>query len=101
MMMFQDVTGEFCWGTVWARPTLGKKIRAALSPGMTAPKARPARARFDVLFAAQVYSFRNSKRGRTFHRRDLIPHRHVRPGSIQKWGEIQCLPSYQPVRHSH
>ncbi len=40
MMMFQDVTDEFCWGTVWARPALGKKVRAALSLGMTAAQSQ-------------------------------------------------------------
>lgn len=40
MKMFQDVTDEFCWGTVWARPALGRKIRAALSLGMTAAQSQ-------------------------------------------------------------
>jgi alkylhydroperoxidase/carboxymuconolactone decarboxylase family protein YurZ len=40
MMMFQDVTDEFCWGTVWARPVLGEKMRAALSLGMTAAQSQ-------------------------------------------------------------
>lgn len=40
MMMFQDVTDEFCWGTVWARPALGNRIRAALSLGMTAAQSQ-------------------------------------------------------------
>ena len=40
MMMFQDVTDEFCWGTVWARPALGMKIRAALSLGMVAAQSQ-------------------------------------------------------------
>jgi len=40
MMMFQDVTDEFCWGTVWARPALGNKVRAALSLGMTAAQSQ-------------------------------------------------------------
>jgi alkylhydroperoxidase/carboxymuconolactone decarboxylase family protein YurZ len=31
MSVFQDVTDEFCWGTVWARPGLDQKTRAALS----------------------------------------------------------------------
>ena len=36
MSVFQDVTDEFCWGTVWARPGLDKKTRAALSLAMGA-----------------------------------------------------------------
>ena len=31
MSVFQEVTDEFCWGTVWARPGLEQKTRAALS----------------------------------------------------------------------
>lgn len=30
LMMFHDVTDEFCWGTVWARPGLDRKTRALL-----------------------------------------------------------------------
>ena len=36
MQIFQDVTDEFCWGTVWARPGLSQKTRAALSLAMGA-----------------------------------------------------------------
>lgn len=36
MMMFHDVTDEFCWGTVWARPGLKHKTRASLSLAMAA-----------------------------------------------------------------
>jgi 3-oxoadipate enol-lactonase/4-carboxymuconolactone decarboxylase len=36
MSIFQDVTDEFCWGTVWARPGLDHKTRAALSLAMGA-----------------------------------------------------------------
>ena len=36
MSIFQDVTDEFCWGTVWARPGLSEKTRAALSLAMGA-----------------------------------------------------------------
>ena len=36
MSIFQDVTDEFCWGTVWARPGLTEKTRAALSLAMGA-----------------------------------------------------------------
>ena len=36
MSMFQDVTDEFCWGTVWARPGLSAKTRASLSLVMAA-----------------------------------------------------------------
>ena len=28
MSVFQDVTDEFCWGTVWARPGLAHKTEA-------------------------------------------------------------------------
>lgn len=35
-MMFNDVTDEFCWGTVWARPGLDRKTRAMLSLAMCA-----------------------------------------------------------------
>lgn len=40
MMMFQDVTDEFCWGTVWARPGLDRKTRAALSLTATAAQSQ-------------------------------------------------------------
>ena len=36
MRMFQDVTDEFCWGTVWARPGLNGKTRSSLSLAMAA-----------------------------------------------------------------
>ena len=36
MSVFQDVTDEFCWGTVWARPGLTHKTRASLSLSMAA-----------------------------------------------------------------
>ena len=36
MTVFQDVTDEFCWGTVWARPGLNQKTRASLSLVMAA-----------------------------------------------------------------
>jgi len=40
MRMFHDVTDEFCWGTVWARPGLTKKMRAALSLAMTSAQSQ-------------------------------------------------------------
>jgi alkylhydroperoxidase/carboxymuconolactone decarboxylase family protein YurZ len=40
MMMFHDVTDEFCWGTVWARPGLSQKTRAALSLAATAAQSQ-------------------------------------------------------------
>jgi alkylhydroperoxidase/carboxymuconolactone decarboxylase family protein YurZ len=40
MMMFHDVTDEFCWGTVWARPGLSHKTRAALSLAATAAQSQ-------------------------------------------------------------
>ena len=40
MAMFQDVTDEFCWGTVWARPGLTAKTRAALSLTATAAQSQ-------------------------------------------------------------
>ena len=36
MSVFQDVTDEFCWGTVWARAGLTHKTRASLSLVMAA-----------------------------------------------------------------
>ena len=39
-MMFEEVTDEFCWGTVWARPGLNHKIRAALSLASTAAQSQ-------------------------------------------------------------
>ena len=36
MAMFQDVTNEFCWGTVWSRPALSIKQRTMLSLAITA-----------------------------------------------------------------
>jgi 4-carboxymuconolactone decarboxylase len=40
MMMFHDVTDEFCWGTVWARSGLDMKTRAALSLAATAAQSQ-------------------------------------------------------------
>jgi 4-carboxymuconolactone decarboxylase len=40
MMMFQDVTDEFCWGTIWSRPGLDHKTRAMLSLAMTAAQGQ-------------------------------------------------------------
>lgn len=40
MMMFHDVTDEFCWGIVWARPGLDRKTRAALSLSSTAAQSQ-------------------------------------------------------------
>ena len=40
MMMFHDVTDEFCWGTVWSRPALNRKTRAALSLAATAAQSQ-------------------------------------------------------------
>ena len=31
MMAFQDVTTEYCWGYVWTRPGLPKKMRSMLN----------------------------------------------------------------------
>ena len=36
MSVFQEVTDEFCWGTVWTRPGLNHKTRASLSLVMAA-----------------------------------------------------------------
>lgn len=36
MEVFQEVTDQFCWGTVWARPGLTYKTRASLSLVMAA-----------------------------------------------------------------
>ncbi len=40
MRMFHDVTDEFCWGTVWSRPALSRKLRAMLSLAMTAAQSQ-------------------------------------------------------------
>ena len=40
LKMFEDVTDEFCWGTVWARPGLNHKTRAALSLASTAAQSQ-------------------------------------------------------------
>ena len=40
MMMFHDVTDEFCWGTVWARRGLDRKTRAALALTATAAQSQ-------------------------------------------------------------
>jgi 4-carboxymuconolactone decarboxylase len=40
LMMFHDVTDEFCWGTVWSRPALNRKLRAMLSLAMTAAQSQ-------------------------------------------------------------
>lgn len=40
LKMFEDVTDEFCWGTVWARPGLNHKVRAALSLASTAAQSQ-------------------------------------------------------------
>lgn len=36
LRMFEDVTDEFCWGTVWARPGLNHRTRSSLSLAMAA-----------------------------------------------------------------
>jgi 4-carboxymuconolactone decarboxylase len=40
MTMFQEVTDEFCWGTVWARTGLDLKTRAMLSLVATAAQSQ-------------------------------------------------------------
>ncbi|HET6491550.1 MAG TPA: carboxymuconolactone decarboxylase family protein [Burkholderiales bacterium] len=40
MMMFQDLTDEFCWGLIWSRPGLDHKTRALLSLAMTAAQSQ-------------------------------------------------------------
>ena len=40
LRMFEDVTDEFCWGAVWARPGLNHKMRAALSLAATAAQSQ-------------------------------------------------------------
>jgi 4-carboxymuconolactone decarboxylase len=34
MMAFQEITTEYCWGYVWARPGLDKKTRSMLNLAM-------------------------------------------------------------------
>src|SRR3954468_16579313 len=48
MSVFQDVTDEFCWGTVWARPGLTHKTRASLSLVMAAAQNHTGAVRFHV-----------------------------------------------------
>lgn len=40
MAMLQDVTDEFCWGTIWSRPGLNHKTPAMLSLAMTAAQGQ-------------------------------------------------------------
>lgn len=40
MMAFQEITTEYCWGYVWARPGLPKKTRSMLNLAMLAAMNR-------------------------------------------------------------
>ncbi len=40
MMMFHNITNEFCWGTVWSRPGLSPKLRTLLTLGIAASHAQ-------------------------------------------------------------
>ena len=41
MMAFQEITTEYCWGYVWARPGLDKKTRSMLNLAMLSALNRP------------------------------------------------------------
>ena len=38
--MFSDYTQDVCWGATWARPGLDPKMRAILSPAITAAQGQ-------------------------------------------------------------
>ena len=40
MRMFHEATEEICWGAVWARPGLDRKMRSILSLAMTAAQGQ-------------------------------------------------------------
>jgi 4-carboxymuconolactone decarboxylase len=42
MMAFQNLTTEWCWGEVWARPGLSRKTRSMLNLAMLTALNRPA-----------------------------------------------------------
>lgn len=42
MMAFQKLTTEWCWGEIWARPGLPRKIRSMLNLAMLTALNRPA-----------------------------------------------------------
>ena len=37
----QELVTEYCWGTIWARPELPRKIRSLINLGMLAALNRP------------------------------------------------------------
>ena len=48
MMMFHDLSHRFCWGTVWARPGLSRKVRSLLCLAMTTALNQPHAVRLHV-----------------------------------------------------
>jgi len=42
MMAFQKLTTEWCWGEIWARPGLPRKVRSMLNLAMLTALNRPA-----------------------------------------------------------
>jgi 4-carboxymuconolactone decarboxylase len=48
MMMFHDLSHRFCWGNVWARPGLSRKLRSMLCLAMTTALNQPHAVRLHV-----------------------------------------------------
>jgi 4-carboxymuconolactone decarboxylase len=48
MRLFHDFTHEFCWGEIWARPGLPRKIRSMLCLAMTTALNQPHAVRLHV-----------------------------------------------------
>ena len=48
MMAFQKLTTEWCWGEIWARPGLPRKVRSMLNLAMLTALNRPAELKLHV-----------------------------------------------------
>ena len=48
MMMFHDLSHRFCWGTIWGRPGLSRKVRSLLCLAMTTALNQPHAVRLHV-----------------------------------------------------
>lgn len=48
MMLFHDLSHRFCWGTVWSRPGLSRKLRSMLCLAMTTALNQPHAVRLHV-----------------------------------------------------
>jgi 4-carboxymuconolactone decarboxylase len=48
MMAFQRLVTEWCWGSIWTRPGLDRKIRSLLNVAMLTALNRPAELRLHV-----------------------------------------------------